>query len=150
MKIKKAEIEDAEYVLALQKLCYQSEAVITGDFDIPPLKQDIESMKDDIRNKTVLIMQEDNMITGSIRAHENNNICYIGRIIVHPDKQNKGRGKMLINAIEKEFAQCKIFELFTSSLSERNLYLYGKLGYKIYKIEKAAANYDMVYMRKEL
>jgi len=148
MTIKTAQIKDAEAILDLQKLCYQSEARITGDYGINPLKQDIIGMRTDINNMRVFAMWEENKIIGSIRAFEKNSVCYIGRIIVHPDMQNKGRGKILINAVEKEFAHCKTFELFTGSLSERNLYLYNKLGYKIYKKEKAKDNYDIIYLRK--
>jgi len=148
MTIKTAQINDAEAILSLQKLCYQSEARITGDYGISPLKQDLAGMHSDINNMKVLAMWEDNRIIGSVRASEKDGVCYIGRVIVHPDMQNQGRGKILINAAEKEFAYCKTFELFTSSLSERNLYLYNKLGYKIYKREKAKDNYDIVYLHK--
>ncbi len=149
MTIKTAQINDAEAILSLQKLCYQSEARITGDYGISPLKQVLAGMQSDINNMKVFAMWEDNKIIGSIRASEKDGICYIGRIIVHPDMQNQGRGKILINTVEKEFAHCKTFELFTSSLSERNLYLYNKLGYKIYKKEKAKDNYDIIYLRKK-
>jgi len=68
MTIDRAKISDSEAILNLQHICYQSEAQITGDPDIAPLKQDISGMRADIEKMTVLAMSEENKIIGSIRA----------------------------------------------------------------------------------
>jgi hypothetical protein len=44
MIIEPASIEDASEILTLQKLCYQSEAEIYNDYNIPPLIQALEEM----------------------------------------------------------------------------------------------------------
>ena len=45
MSIEQAMIDDAQEILALQKLAYQSEAEIYNDFTIPPLHQTLDEIK---------------------------------------------------------------------------------------------------------
>jgi hypothetical protein len=45
MHIEPATIQDADAILALQKLAYQSEAAIYADYTIPPLTQTLEELK---------------------------------------------------------------------------------------------------------
>ena len=42
MEITQATAEDAAAILALQRLAYQSEAEVYGDFSIPPLTQTLK------------------------------------------------------------------------------------------------------------
>jgi hypothetical protein len=53
-----------------------------------------------------------------------------------------------MNEIEKSFNTCKRFELFTGDKSERDLHLYQKLGYRIFKIGKITDQTDIVYLEK--
>jgi len=47
--------------------------------------------------------------------------------------QNQGIGTILMKEIEKCFTP-KRFELFVGSKSGKNIYLYQKLGYSIFKL----------------
>ena len=69
-------------------------------------------------------------IVGSVRAYLSEGTCYVGRLIVDPGVQNQGIGTRLMSEIEQAFSHAARFELFTGHLSERNLYLYHKLGYR--------------------
>jgi N-acetylglutamate synthase-like GNAT family acetyltransferase len=124
MEIKEAKIEDAELILRLQKLAYMSEAEILDNYDIPPLKQTLEEIIKEFEEKLVLKAVK-NKIIGSVRAHVENGTCFIGKLIVDPDHQNKGIGTKLMNEIEVRFKIAKRFELFTSSKSQKNIYLYN-------------------------
>ena len=53
-----------------------------------------------------------------------------------------------MNAIEKEFETTERFELFTGSLSEKNIYFYKKLGYEIYREEVQSEKVTLVFMEK--
>ena len=53
MKIMKAEKHDLPSILTLQKLAYQSEAELVGDYAIPPLTQTIDSITDDFINGSI-------------------------------------------------------------------------------------------------
>jgi ribosomal protein S18 acetylase RimI-like enzyme len=148
--IERATISDAEGILALQKLAYRSEAEIYNDFNIPPMVQTLESIEKDFENQVFLKALIDGRIIGSVRAYSKGGICYIGRLIVHPDFQNQGIGTNLTNEIEKIFGTCQRFELFTGDKSERNLYLYQKLGYKLFKTANITDQTTIVYLEKKV
>jgi ribosomal protein S18 acetylase RimI-like enzyme len=150
MEVEKATISDAEEILSLQKLAYQSEAEIYNDFNIPPLVQTLEEIKKDFGIQFLLKAVMDEKIIASVRAHTKEGTCYIGRLIVHPDFQNQGIGTKLMVEIEKIFSTCQRFELFTGARSERNLYLYQKLGYKIFKTAKITDQTTIVYLEKKI
>jgi ribosomal protein S18 acetylase RimI-like enzyme len=108
----------------------------------------LEELENEFNKNIILkLIDEKNEIIGSIRAYEENDRAYVGKLFVHPDYQNNGFGTKLLKTIEK-FFENKTFELFTSSKSERNLYLYKKLGYKEYKRENISENMEMVYLEK--
>ena len=50
--------------------------------------------------------------------------------------------------VEDHFKSCERYELFTGHKSEKNLYLYQKLGYGIFRKEKATENLEFVYLEK--
>jgi sugar-phosphatase len=87
-------------------------------------------------------------IIGSVRGYLSEETCFIGRLIVHPDFQNRGIGTRLLNEIEQIFIQARRFELFTGNKSERNLYLYQKQGYEPFKTEMTAREVRLVFLEK--
>jgi ribosomal protein S18 acetylase RimI-like enzyme len=139
---------DAEEILALQKLAYQYEADLYQDDSIPPLKQTLKEMKGDYDTNIILKAIAENKIIGSVRAYLKEGTCCIGRLIVHPDCQNRGLGSRLMNAVEDAFPQASRFELFTGHKSERNLYLYQKLGYQIFKTVPVNDSLKLVFLQK--
>ena len=149
MEIKRAVYEDLPQILDLQKLAYLSEAKLVNNYSIQPLTQTLIELQNEFDKNIILKLfdEENNKIIGSIRAYKDNDRVYIGKVIVHPDYQNKGFGTKLLKTIET-FYENKTFELFTSSKSERNLYLYKKIGYKEYRREKITEEYDIIYLEK--
>ncbi len=145
--IKHADIHDLDQILYLQKCCYLSEAEIYNDYSIRPITQKLEDIKEDFKSQTILKLEFDNRIIGSVRGYELNGTCFIGKLIVDKYYQNMGFGKQLIHTIEKEFESANRFELFTGSKSTRNLNLYYKLGYKIFK-ESEIDGYQMMNLEK--
>lgn len=142
-------VTDAEEILALQKLAYQSEAELYQDDSIPPLKQTLEEMKNDYETNTILKAVHERKIIGSARAFLKEGTCHIGRLIVHPDCQNQGLGSRLMNAIESAFPQAVRFELFSGHKSERNIYLYKKLGYQLFKTVPINDCLTLVFLEKK-
>lgn len=148
IQIQPAIKSDLKEILQLQKDCYFTEAKIYNDFSIPPLKQELSSLEEDFENQVVLKGEAGGKIIASVRAYAKNKTCFIGRLIVQRDYQNKGIGKKMMKAIEAAFPNCKRYELFTGFNSEKNLYLYTKLGYREFKREKANENLTIVYLEK--
>ncbi len=131
--IEPATLADAEAVLSLQKRAYQQEAQHYRDFQIPPLTQSLEETLYEFENQTVLKLTFQGTLVGSVRGYVQDHTCYIGKLMVEPSHQNKGLGKQLMQAIEDYFRESRRFELFTGHESQKNLFLYQKLGYQIFK-----------------
>jgi ribosomal protein S18 acetylase RimI-like enzyme len=148
MIIERAGVEDAAEILTLQKLAYRSEAEIYDDFTIPPLTQTLEEMRADFENRVVFKVSIDGLIIGSVRAHEEQGTCFVGRLIVHPDFQNRGIGTQLVREVERAFVEARRFEIFTGDRSERNLYLYRKLGYRVFESKELTERVTLVFMEK--
>lgn len=148
--ITEAAIADAQDILDLQKLAYQSEAEIYNDFSIAPLTQTLEELRDDFKNKVFLKSVMYGKIVGSVRAYMEEDTCHIGRLIVHPNYQNYGLGRKLMHKIEARFPQARRFEAFTGHKSRRNIYFHQRLGYKIFKRERVSELRDRVFMEKPL
>ncbi len=135
--ITNANENDLEQILYLQKCCYLSEAEIYNNYSIPPIVQTFDSIKKDFSDQTIFKLEYKGKIIGSVRAFVQNDSCYIGKLIIDKDYQNNGFGKLLLETVEKEFNKATRFELFTGFKSEKNLYLYSKLGYREFKEEQA-------------
>jgi len=142
------DIRDLPDILSLQKIAYQSEAKLVGDFSIPPLTQTLEGIEDDYKSGFILKAVEQNSIIGSVRGKTSGNTVYIGRLIVHPDFQNKGIGTKLLLSVEDYYPLMR-YELFTSNLSTKNLMIYQKNGYIEFKREKFSDKFDFIYLCKQ-
>ncbi len=148
MIIKKAEKNDLKEILDLQYLAYQSEAKLFNDPDIPPLRQTLEDVVSEYQNGIILkAVDENNVIIGSVRGYCENGTVYIGKLMVHPDKQGQGLGTKLLLEMEKQYPN-KRYELFTSSRSEKNIALYQRLGYKIFSEKQITDELKFVYLEK--
>ena len=148
-KIEIASASDLAQILTLQKLAYLSEAELYGDYSLPPLKQSYEEIKKDFRKQLFLKAVNDGNLVGSVRAFEKEGICYIGRLIVDPKYQNKGLGSQLLQTIEASFPRSTRYELFTGNKSMKNLYLYKKLGYEIFRQHKVSDSLTLIFLRKD-
>ena len=148
MRIEPPCAKDAEEILALQKLAYQSEAECYEDFTLPPLLQTLEGIKADFEKQVVLKAVDDGRIIGSVRAYVQDATCSIGRLIVHPDFQNQGIGTKLMAEIEGCFDGVGRYELFTGHRSERSLHLYRKLGYTPFRRECVSERLTLVFLEK--
>jgi predicted N-acetyltransferase YhbS len=147
MKITKAEKQDLPSILSLQKLAYQSEARLVGDYSIPPMIQTLDGIKEDFNNGVILKAIDDGEIVGSVRMRISENTLHIGRLIVAPLRQNQGIGSALLLASEQLYPDMR-YELFTSDMSEKNLSLYFKNGYTEFKREPLNENVTLVFLEK--
>jgi len=148
MIIETATAADAAEILALHKLAYSSEAALYNDFSIEPMVQTLEQTIADFSIKKVLKAVENGKIVGSVRCELRGDTCLIGKLIVHPESQNRGLGTMLMREIEKLCTHARRFELFTGWKSEKNLHLYDKLGYKQFRTVDVTDSLKLVFMEK--
>ncbi len=148
--ITRAAPADAQEILDLQKLAYQSEAAIYQDYTIPPLTQTLPEIELELQTQVFLKAVAAGRIVGSVRGYLQDGTGFIARLIVHPAYQNQGLGQELMGAIEGCFPQAGRFALFTGHLSERNLYLYQKLGYQRVGAEPVSEKLTMIFLEKRV
>lgn len=148
MKIVPAEAKDLPVILALQKLAFESEARLVGNFEIPPMTQTIEDLEQEFAALVMLkAVMDDGELVGSVRAKIENATAHVGRLMVKPGLQGQGIGARLLAAIEKACAQNR-YELFTSAKSHRNVALYEKAGYRAFKEAEVMPGVRLVWMEK--
>jgi ribosomal protein S18 acetylase RimI-like enzyme len=150
MMITAALPEDAQAILALQKLAYQSEARLYNDFSIPPLLQTLEELRQEFGHKTVLKASQGQGIIGSVRGFQKEGTCFVERLIVHPDHQGRGLGTALMQRLERTFPEAHRAELFTGHKSLKNIRLYERLGYRIFRREAVNQTLSFVFMEKSI
>jgi ribosomal protein S18 acetylase RimI-like enzyme len=143
-----AVLDDLPEILSLQKLCYQSEAALHNDYNIPPLLQTLDNIREEFSLKRFLKVCSGDKIVGSVRGILDERTCHIGRLIVHPDFQNRGLGSALLYAIESQFPGVGRYELFTGHKSEKNLHLYQSRGYQIFKTEPVNTKLTLIFLEK--
>lgn len=146
-EISKAEYRDLQEILKLQYLAYQSEAMLFGSKDIPPLKETFEELAEEFEKGTILKVVSENSIIGSVRAEEKDGTVYIGKLMVHPDFRRKGLGTALLQEIENCYPHRR-YELFTITRSINNIRLYTHNGYKEFKRKAVNDALMFVYLQK--
>ncbi len=143
--------EDLPAILEVQKKAFMEVARIFHLKTMPQIEQTLESITDEFDKWIFLNASANVKIVGSVRAYKNEDTCYIHRLVVLPEYQNKGIGKELMAAIEKRFrGQVTRHELFTGSQDHRNLYFYNQLGYNAFKTEKHNDEISFVYLEKRV
>lgn len=148
LRILKAQPEDLGVILALQYRAFRSEAKLLGNEGIAPLTQNLADLEQEYAHGTILkAVDEAGVIIGSVRAHEDGDTLYIGKLMVLPEKQGRGIGTQLLVAIEKSCPKSR-YELFTSNISIRNMNLYEGLGYRRFREEQVTPELRFVYMEK--
>ncbi|UII20517.1 GNAT family N-acetyltransferase [Fulvivirga ligni] len=145
-----AKESDLTHILELQKVAYVQEAEIYNDFSIQPLNQTLTDLRLEWQNGTILKAVKEDEIIGAVRAHQDGDVCKIGKLIVKPDYQNQGIGKLLMLEIERQFDGCATYELFTGHKSEKNLALYKKLGYQKFKEEVINEDLKLVFLSRSI
>jgi len=148
LEIVKADERDMAEILVLQKLAFYEVGVRYNDPDTTPLPQTLEELIEESEGQTFLKAVIDGKIVGAIRGRLDGNVCRVSKVMVHPEHQNRGIGRKLMNAIEKEF-DVDVFELRTGHLDKITIALYEKLGYELTgEKEKMSETLYFVRMRK--
>ena len=137
--IEKASSTDADKLTEIMKRTFDEEAkkwlpnqddVI--DYNIqPPGYSSLEMTTYMIRElEYYKVLQDNEIIGGIIITISGKSFGRIDRIFVDPTYQGKGIGSRVINLVEEEFPNVRIWDLETSSKQINNHYFYEKMGYR--------------------
>ncbi len=148
MTIVDAAPEDAEAILALQKLAYEREARRYDDWTIPPMVETLDTVRDQIARHVVLKAIVDGRLAGSVRGVVSDGVCEVCRLSVDPGLQRRGIGSALLVAIEQRFSDIEAFELFTGNHSVENLRLYERHGYRHARTKVLSPAVSLLFLRK--
>jgi RimJ/RimL family protein N-acetyltransferase len=148
MNVSHATTGDAQDILALQHLAYQTEAARYDDDTLPPLLEHLADLLARFGDRRFLKAVEADQIIGSVRGYQEGDTCFVERLIVHPDCRRQGIGTTLLTEIESLFPTARRFELFTGTKSESNIRLYERLGYRAFRHEPVNEMVTLVFMEK--
>lgn len=147
--IMRARPEDAGEILTVQRAAYVTEAQLYGDPFIAPLLESVGQVAEAIATGTVLKAVAGSRIVGAVRGRLTGTTCLVGRLVVAPDRQRQGIGSALLTALHESVPEASAFDLFTGHLSEGNLRLYRRLGYRETRRERVADHLTLVHLRWE-
>lgn len=90
----------------------------------------LESLKEDAREKHILVAEEAGTIVGSVRFWTVAGVCVIRLLSVSPTHQRQGVGKALVCEIERVTTGAHKFYACTMLRTARNIRFFMNLGYK--------------------
>lgn len=148
--IYRADENDLIPILALQKKAFEAVAKLMNNYDLPPLKQTFPDIYKEYQQGVILkFLSENGRIIGSVRATmDADQRCRVGKLVVHPDFQNRGIGKALMYEIENYFPTCRCFSLFTGEATPGTHHVYSRVGYRTV-CHKEMDGITMIVMEKE-
>ena len=146
--IEVAHLSDAAEILALQKQVYLAEANLHDDYSIPPLHQSMQSVEDEFRKGIVLKLVRAGRIIASVRAFQQEQTCFISKLIVDQAYQNQGLGRQLISQAEHYHPDVHRFEMSTGHKSTKSMYLYQRLGYEEFSRRTVSEKLTLIYFQK--
>ncbi|GII02522.1 GCN5 family acetyltransferase [Planobispora takensis] len=148
--IERAEPGDAGEILTVQRAAYVSEAQLYGDPFIPPLVESVEQVRKAAEAGAVLVARDGGRVVGAVRGQLSGTTCLVGRLVVAPDMQGRGIGGALLAALHEENPGALAFDLFTGHLSEGNLRLYRRHGYRETRRERMSDHLTLVHLRRRV
>ncbi len=123
---------DAGEILTLQRACWVQEQRANPGVRIYALEETLDDVVDWTHSDTVLVVRSAGRLVGAVRARLDDETWDIGRLMVAPDLQGSGLGRVLLERIEGLApAPTTGFVLFTGAGSERNQRMYRKAGYRL-------------------
>ena len=124
---------DAGELLTLQRACWLKEAIandsVTG---IPALHETLDDVVAWLADWTTFVVRSHGRLVGAARGRLEGDAWDIGRIMVAPDLQGRGLGRLLLEHIQAVApATATSYVLFTGAGSADNLRMYKKAGFRL-------------------
>ena len=131
-EIRTAVPADAGELLTLQRACWVQEQQANPGVHIPPLHESLADLEGWLGSWTTLVLRSGGRLIGAVRGRVSDGSWDIGRLMVAPDLQGHGLGRVLLAAIEAAAPdEVTDYVLFTGARSARNIALYKRAGYRL-------------------
>ncbi|WP_338087855.1 GNAT family N-acetyltransferase [Nocardioides lijunqiniae] len=124
---------DAGELLTLQRACWLQEAVANESVSgIPALHESYDDVVAGIAEWTTFVVRVGGRLVGAVRGRMEGAAWDIGRVMVAPDLQGRGLGRVLLEHIQAVApAEATSYVLFTGARSTENLRMYKKAGFRL-------------------
>nr|WP_300680247.1 GNAT family N-acetyltransferase [Nocardioides sp.] len=126
---------DAPELLVLQRCCWTQEAIEADDLRIPALHESLDDVLAGLGAWTTYTVRSGGRLVGSVRGRrtgEAGQTWEIGRLMVAPDLQGRGLGRVLLDHIQAVApADVTGYILITGVRSLRNQRIYKKAGFRL-------------------
>jgi tRNA (guanine37-N1)-methyltransferase len=123
---------DVGEILTLQRACWVQEALANDRLDIPALHEDLAGVLASLGEWSWLVARSAGRLVGAVRGRLDGPAWDIGRLMVAPDLQGRGLGRLLLEHIQAAVPpEATTFTLFTGARSDDNLRMYRKAGFRV-------------------
>ena len=127
---------DAGEILTLQRACWVQEALDNDMLDIPALHESLETVEASVDDWAYFVVRLAGRLVGAVRGrlvvHADTTVWDIGRVMVAPDVQGRGLGRVLLEHIQAVApAEASSYVLFTGARSADNQRMYKKAGFTL-------------------
>lgn len=128
-----ATLADAGELLTLQRACWLQEAVANDSVaGIPALGESLADVQEWVTTWTSYVVRAEGRLVGAARGRLVGDAWDIGRIMVAPDLQGRGLGRLLLEHIQDVAPPAATsYVLFTGHRSTDNLRMYKKAGFRL-------------------
>ena len=148
MKIEIATIDDVPELMELHDKAFFAIAAEVDWLDAPGLKESLEQAREDFsRYTTIKILSDEGKIVGSVRGRVEDGSLYIGRLMVQPECQGRGYGKILFREIQKMIPHNRVW-LFTCGEVQRVVSFYEREGFRAFNTERFENGHTWISMEK--
>lgn len=142
------DVKTAEQIADLQKKSYVVEAELIGFYDIPPLKDTMETIIE--CDEIFYGYYEDDVLAGLISYKLEEDLLDIYRVAVHPEYFRKGIARQMIEFIADLNKGIARIIVSTGAKNQPAVNLYLKLGFKkLDEVEVAEGVYIVSFEKKE-
>ncbi|MDH6199034.1 ribosomal protein S18 acetylase RimI-like enzyme [Mycobacterium frederiksbergense] len=150
-------VGDAGELLTLQRAAYVTEAQAHNDLGLPPLIQSLDELTTELAKPEVTafgLRDDAQRLVAAVRVYlfpAEPFTAELGRLVVAPDMQGRGRGSRLLELVEERLPeQVTDLRLFTGERSLGNLRLYSRFGYQETHRTPTPGGYALVHLTKRV
>ena len=149
MKIELATIQDVPEILEFQYKAFRPVAERLNWPDAPNLIETVEHALGEFPKYTTLkMLSDDGKIIGSVRGRVENGSLYIGRLMVLPEFQMNGYGRLLLRKIQSILRHDRAW-LDTSGDVPETVSFYEREGFRTFESKRFENGVSWIFMEKK-